>query len=132
MGKLVLGSGFLVMGVIGQPPTMKSAPVNTGAVSVQRAASDALYNASVVVIGGVAGSRYRLSDNATGAVLSEGTLGDSPHSIASVAAYSSPALMEIRIRNASGETKYKPYSGFVYHSKAGATVFVSQIEDTIA
>jgi len=99
---------------------------------VERDPTDAVFLASVQIKNAVIGSTYRLMQEATGALLAQGTISSDPETIANIPAYSPGMLMELRLRNSSGSTRYLPLKTYVAHAVSGAVFYVVQTEDTIA
>lgn len=102
-------------------------------VSTVRAPTDPYYYADLEIQNAVVGSRYwvaQASDLSN--VIESGTVATSSFTISGIAAYANPMLVEIRLRKASGGTKYQAYRGYVYLPSSGAVAYVSQVEDEIA
>lgn len=125
MGHTVFHNGV----VRGAPGSSKSMPGAGFHRSVQREPTDAYYYANVDVVNMVVGSKWMLGYDDGGAFveLDSGTAATADFTISNVPAYSGLFLMELRVRHASGATRYKPGNFFIYHNAAGVTVFVSQV-----
>lgn len=125
-----MASGFpMMVGSIVGLVTSKTMPMMGSSISHMRAPTDPYYLAPVYVKNMVVGSRWMLGyDNAgTFTELDSGTAASTDFTIPGVAAYGAPFLIELRVRNASSVTKYKPGNFFTYHNADGATIFVSQV-----
>ena len=98
-------------------------------IGVFRLPTDPLYYATLTIQNVVSGSRYRVTRADTGAELATGTGGGSDIVIAGIPCYANPMLVDIKIRNASGATKYKPFETAAYIYKTGGSSYVIQQVD---
>lgn len=120
--------GFGYWSMVGEP----SNRVHQGdyhSFGVARLPTDPRYYADLVLQNVVAGSRYRVTRNDTGAELATGTGGGSDITISNIPCYTNPMLVDIMIRNASGATKYKPFATAAYIYKTGGSAYVIQAVD---
>jgi len=121
--------------------TGESMPFAHTVLNRERDPSDPIYLADVTLQNVVVGSAYWLADaNDLSRVLSSGTVTISGKSdgevgtfvISNVAAYSPSFLMELRLRKGTSGDKYQSFKIFAFHSGAGASIYCSQIPDTVA
>lgn len=112
----------------------KAQPVTGCALAIIRLPTDPLYYADVSVKNMVVGSRWAIGydDSGTFTILDEGDCTATDFTIPSAPAYSSTFLLELRVRKGTTAPKYKPYKTYAYHSKQGATIYVSQVADPVA
>lgn len=110
--------------------TSKSIPDYLRTLAVNRAPTDPYFYANVYIHRAVLGSRYWLVNSADHSqVLATGVIDSDPQVLSSIPSYGSPMIMHLRLRNASGATKYKQYESEVPHSASGADFYVSQEKD---
>ena len=96
---------------------------------VFRLPTDPLYYATLTLQNVVASSRYRVTRADNGDELATGTGGGSDIVLSSIPCYSNPMLVNIKIRNASGVTKYKPFETSAYIYKTGGSAYIIQTVD---
>ena len=121
-------------GPVEGPATSKSNPDGLYVTAVQRLPTDPYYYASVSITNMVIGSRWMLGYDNAGAFteLDSGTCAATNFTISNVPSYDSPFLLQLRTRKSSAGVKYKPLRSYAYHSAAGVSIFVSQVEDEVA
>jgi len=103
--------------------------------AVQRAPTDPYYYANLILQNVIGGSRYRITDSASGTELASGLVGGSVATdvtINGLAAYSNPALLRVTIRRGTSAPKYQPFETFTYLYRVGSNAYISQIPDPIA
>jgi hypothetical protein len=87
--------------------------------------------ASITLDNVVPGSRYFIFETANpSVVLASGVA--SAETVTSDVVFSGDKTVTIRVRNASGTPKYQPFTTQAALTSAGASVYVSQLEDTVA
>jgi len=112
----------------------RMAPSNgVKSLGVTKLPTDPLYYADLVLQNVVANTRYRITRRDTGAQLAVGITGSSPSvddiTLSALPAYTNPMLMDIRLRNASGATKYKPFETSAYLYRTGGSAYIIQVVD---
>ena len=113
--------------VISKLNTSRSARRGWNSNSVLRASTDAYFYADVTINYAIIGSRYWLVNNADHSqVLATGTISSDPQVLTNIPSYGSPMIMLLRLRNASGSSKYKTWQGLVPHARSGASFYTAQ------
>lgn len=114
-------------------PSSKSAAHFQGVYSTVRNPSDPLFYAPVTLQNIVVGSRYWIAQASDlSNVLATGVAGTTTVTTASLPSLENPMLIEVRVRNASGEPDYEALTTYGYLGKDGVTIFISQKVDSIA
>lgn len=111
-------------------PTSRSRGVGGIVLGTQRAPSDPLFSASIVLQNIIVGTRYRItvaSDDSI--VLASGVADSTMITIDGVNGYANPMLIFMKIRNASGAPAYKPADQYAYLTKFGTTIYINQEVD---
>lgn len=85
---------------------------------------------SVVLTNVVIGSRYRVENLATGALLYEGTAADT--TVTLVYVWNANLNVKVRVRKSTTAPKYLPFETIGTITSGGLEVYVSQILDTVA
>src|SRR5574340_1291854 len=125
------------MGAVIVTPWVTVCPAHTGNVSpvggsltvgAFRLPTDPLFYADLVLQNVVAGSRYRVTRNDTGAQLAldvaPGSSGVVDVTISGVPCYANPMQVDITIRNASGSPTYKVFNTSAFIDKTGGSAYV--------
>ncbi len=120
-------------GVYGTLQSSKSLICGSGWQSVVRQPTDPLFYASITLQNVLSGSRYWIAQASNlSNVLATGTAPGGDIVIAGIPAVANPMLVEVRVRFASGTTKYQPLTTYGYLSRSGVVIYVAQVEDTVA
>jgi len=115
------------------PGTSEELYAGSGAVfSVQKLPTDPIFYASVVIKNIVVGSRYLLIDTNNDTELASGEAVSQDFDLENIPVSSDPMLVEFRVRLSGTLLKYLPYKSYGYVNRNGATLYVSQVEDTVA
>lgn len=88
--------------------------------------------ASLTIDNIVVGSRYYVVDSATGLVEYANTLATSTTEVVSISLQESSLNLDIKVRKSTDPIKYKPFNTQATLVAEGASVFIAQVEDTIA
>lgn len=78
----------------------------------------------------ITGSRYRIEKGSDGSLVAEGTASSTTQTIN--IPFNGNTPVTIKVRNASGATKYQPFTTGGTITSSGLSVYVAQVEDTIA
>lgn len=98
----------------------------------QLLATDSPGNTSLTLQNVVSGSRYRVEDtNLSDALVTEGNAAGGDI-VLSVPYYTSPHTFRIKVRKGTSAPKYQPFEILSVVTSSGASVYVSQVSDTIA
>lgn len=98
----------------------------------QLLATDSPGNTSLTLQNVVSGSRYRVEDtNLSDALVTEGNASGGDI-VLSVPYYTSPHTFRIKVRKGTSAPKYQPFEILSVVTSSGASVYVSQVADTIA
>jgi len=116
-------------GLVGPNNSSKTMSGPFGAIGTHRKPTDPLYYAALTIQNAVANTRYRVTRAATGDQIATGTGGGGDITVTPIACYANPMLVNIRLRNASGATKYKPFETSAYIYKTGGSAYVIQVVD---
>lgn len=111
----------------------KGNPVIGGvSVGAFRLPTDPLFFATLELQNIVVGSRYRVVQDSDGALLAEGDATGASETLVGLPAYSNPMLVRVTVRKGTSAPKYKPGEFYGYLAKAGGSVYIAQVSDTIA
>jgi hypothetical protein len=113
-------------GSIGPSPTGKMLGTAQGSIGAMRSPTDPLFYAALTLQNIVVGSRYRVTRHDTGDQLATGVAAASSEIIASVPCFANPMQVNIMVRNASGGTRYKPFTTAAFLNASGASAYILQ------
>lgn len=121
---------FMRTGVRELPSTSKSLMCSAGMISHLRVAGDTFFYADITLNDVILGSRYWIVDYTDNTViLSTGLITTNPQILTGIPAQNQPQVLMLRLRNASGVTKYKQYESVNVHQKTGTYFYCAQQVD---